>query len=130
VSTSFSSEKRRQPRVDNNLPLKISTDDIDLVTETKNISSSGVYCRVGKFLEPMTKLRITLMLPIKKTGKTSTKKVLCGGVVVRTENIPEGDGFNTAIFFNDIHPRDSRVLAQFVESLLVGKAIQSAKPRS
>lgn len=130
MSTSFSSEKRRQPRVDNNLPLKISTDDIDLVTETKNISSSGVYCRVGKFLEPMTKLRITLMLPIKKTGKTSTKKVLCGGVVVRTENIPEGDGFNTAIFFNDIHPRDSRVLAQFVESLLVGKAIQSAKPRS
>ncbi|MBF0330600.1 MAG: PilZ domain-containing protein [Candidatus Omnitrophica bacterium] len=125
-----SSEKRRQPRVDNSLPVKISTDDIDLVTETKNISSSGVYCRVSKFLEPMARLRITLMLPVKKTGKTSTKKVLCGGVVVRTENIPDGDGFNTAIFFNDIHPRDSRVLAQFVDKLLSGKDPVVSKARS
>ncbi len=69
----------------------------------------------------MTKLQITLLLPVKKTGKIITKKVLCGGVVVRTENIPGEDAFNTAIFFNDIHPRDSRILANFVESIMVAK---------
>jgi len=130
VNAQVPSEKRRQPRVDNNLPLKISTDQVDLVTETKNISSSGVYCRVSKFLEPMTKLKVTLMLPMKRAGKTVAKKVLCGGVVVRTENIPGSDGFNTAIFFNDIHPRDSRVLAQFVDGLLVGRDAVSTKAHS
>lgn len=114
-------EKRQHPRVENNIPLKISTADVDLVTETKNISCSGAYCRVSKFLEPMTKMDITLLVPFKKSGKATTKKVVCGGVVVRTENIPEGDGFNTAIFFNDIHPRDSRFLADYVKNMIVVK---------
>jgi hypothetical protein len=120
-------ERRRHPRVDNNIPLKISTADADLVTETKNISCSGAYCRVNKFLEPMTKMDITLLIPFKKAGKATTKKVVCGGVVVRTENIPEGDGFNTAIFFNDIHPRDSRLLADYVHSMLITKDVAAQK---
>ena len=117
-------EKRRSPRVDNNVPLKISTPDTDLVTETRNISGSGAYCRVNKYLEPMSKLQITLMLPVKSSGKLVTKKVNCGGVVVRTENVPGEDGFNTAIFFNDIHPRDSRTLNTFVQNLMVLKVAE------
>jgi hypothetical protein len=121
VSSNDPVEKRRHPRIDNNVPLKISMPDADLVTETKNISCSGVYCRVSKFLEPMNKLQITLLLPIRRSGKLVTKKILCGGVVVRTENIPGEDAFNTAIFFNDIHPRDSRILAKFVDSVLAAR---------
>ncbi|MFH0754750.1 MAG: PilZ domain-containing protein [Candidatus Omnitrophota bacterium] len=119
-------EKRRQPRVDNCLPVKLFSGDADVVTETKNISSSGVYCRVSTYLEPMTKIQVMLMLPVRKMGKVSTKKVVCGGVVVRTENIPGKNEFNTAVFFNDIHPRDSRVLAQFVEGLLANKPSSGA----
>ncbi len=122
-------EKRRHPRVENNIPLKICTPDVDLVTETKNISCSGAYCRVNKFLEPMTKMDITLLIPFKKAGKSTTKKVVCGGVVVRTENIPGGDGFNTAIFFNDIHPRDSRFLADYVQSMIITKDVTAQKPQ-
>ena len=122
-------ERRRHPRVDNNIPLKISTPDVDLVTETKNISCSGAYCRVNKFLEPMSKMQITLLIPFKRAGKATTKKVICGGVVVRTENIPEGDGFNTAIFFNDIHPRDSRFLADYVQGVLITKDVAAAEPQ-
>jgi len=114
-------EKRRQPRVDNNIPLKIAAPGTDLVTETRNISASGVYCRVTVFLEPMTKLQVTLLVPVKKAEKASTKKIICGGVVVRTENIPGDEGFNTAIFFNDINPRDSRLLVEFVENVLAAR---------
>ena len=122
-------EQRRHPRVDNNIPLKICTPEADLVTETRNISCSGVYCRVNKFLDPMNKIQITLLVPVKRSGKATTKKIICGGVVVRTENIPGEDGFNTAIFFNDIHPRDSRMLASFVDSIIVGKKALSEKPQ-
>ena len=114
-------ERRQHPRVANNVPVKITSAAADFVTETQNISCSGTYCRVDKYLEPMTKLGITLLLHVKKSGKTSTKKVSCSGVVVRTENIPNDKEFYTAIFFNDIHPKDSRVLSEFVAGLMADK---------
>ena len=128
MSAHESVEKRHHPRVENNVPVKISSLAGDLVTETRNISCSGAYCRVNQFLEPMTKLQVTLLLPVKKGDKITTKKVTCGGVVVRTENIPHEDGFNSAIFFNDIHPRDSRLLADHVERAMAVKG-GALKPR-
>jgi c-di-GMP-binding flagellar brake protein YcgR len=118
-------ERRRYPRVSNNVPLKIFSPDADLVTETKNISCSGVFCRISRYLEPMTKLKVVLLLPVRKNGRIATKKISCGGVVVRTENILNEEGFHTAIFFNDIQPKDSRFIADFVASAISEKAAQS-----
>lgn len=115
-------ERRSHPRVENNVPLKLSWPEADVVTETKNISCAGAYCRVSKYIEPMTKVAVTLLLPVKKGTKVTTKKIACRGVVVRTEHIPDGDEFFTAIFFSDILPKDSRILAQFVENALAAKA--------
>ena len=115
-------EKRRYPRVEHSVPVKISAPVADLVTETRNISRSGVYCRVDKYLEPMTKLKVTLMLPVKKESKLVTKKIVCAGVVVRVENVPFEDVFNVAIFFNDIKPGDSRALADHVQGVLAEKS--------
>ena len=111
-------ERRQHPRVANNVPVKITSSLADFVTQTENISCSGAYCRVDKYLEPMTKLGITLLLPIQKDGKVLTKKVSCNGVVVRSENIPNEKEFYIAIFFNDIHPKDSRTLAEFVAGII------------
>jgi hypothetical protein len=115
-------ERRKHPRVEKNVPLKLSWADADVVTETRNISCAGAYCRVSKYIEPMTRVEVTLLLPVKKGEKVTTKKVTCRGVVVRTENIPDGEEFYTAIFFSDIIPKDSRILAQFVENTLATKA--------
>lgn len=111
-------ERRRHARIDHNIPLKISCQDADFVTETKNISCSGAYCRVDKYIEPMTKLKIHLLLPLKKNSKTTTVKVCCGGVVVRTESVSGDEMFDTAIFFNDIEQKDMRALAEFVDGLV------------
>jgi hypothetical protein len=115
-------ERRKYPRVEKNVPLKLSWADADVVTETRNISCAGAYCRVSKYIEPMTKVEVTLLLPVKKGEKITTKKITCRGVVVRTENIPDGEEFYTAIFFSDILPKDSRILAQFVENAVATKA--------
>ena len=108
------SERRKHPRLESNIPMKICQEDGDIVTETWNISRSGAYCRVSRYIEPMTKLRIHLLLPVKKNNKQSTKKISCEGVVVRTENVPEKDYFNIAVFFSDIPKKDSEAIADYI----------------
>jgi c-di-GMP-binding flagellar brake protein YcgR len=110
-------EKRRHLRGDYKVPVKISGEHGDILTETKNISASGAFCLMSQRLEPMTKLRVHLLLPVNKNSKITTKRITCQGVVVRSHG-PQGDYYNTAIFFSDIAPKDSRTINDFVESLM------------
>ena len=116
-----SSEKRRSPRVDSNIPLKISGGEFDIVTESKNLSASGAYCTVDQYLEPMTKLQIHLLLPVKKNDKIVTRKIACSGVVVRAQAQGEGKVFDTAIYFNEIDEKDRKAIAEYVQTLLKDK---------
>jgi hypothetical protein len=109
-------ERRGDPRVSNSVPLKIRTKDGSFVTETGNISRSGAYCRVTKYIEPMTKMKIQLLLPIKKSDKIVNKKISCEGVVVRTEEVVADEDYNVAIFFNDISRKDIDSIKEYVET--------------
>lgn len=111
-------DRRKHPRLANNIPVKICQEDGDVVTETANISRSGAYCRVERYIEPMSKMKIHLLLPIKRGGKSSTKKISCEGVVVRTESIPNQNAYHVAIFFSDISSRDSESIADYVSNYL------------
>ena len=110
-------DRRRHPRVDKNVPLKISTADVDLVTETKNLSRTGVYCRINKYIEPMTKLKIHLLLPLKKGNRMTTKKITCNGVIVRTESVCDNE-YSVAIYFNDIPARDADSITDYINTFL------------
>jgi len=114
-------EKRRHLRVVHNIPVKISGDQGDILTETKNLSCSGAYCRVSKHLEPMTKLKVHLLLPLRKSNKVTTKKITCQAVVVRSNTVSGEDYYDTAIYFSDIAPKDSRTINEFVESVMESK---------
>ena len=113
-----SPERRKHPRLQKNIPLKLRSDTFDVVTETKNLSCVGAYCRVNKYFEPMTKLEIHLLLPLKKNDKTVVQKVSCHGVVVRVESQPGHDYFHIAIFFNDIAKKDTKIIADYIKSSL------------
>ena len=111
--TGIHPERRRYPRIQKELPLKLTTDDYDLVTQTKNISCIGAYCAVDRYIAPLTKLSILLLLPLQSKNRITTTKVQCKGVVVRTEqSLPAG--FNIAIFFNEIGERDKKKIAKYV----------------
>ena len=114
-------ERRRHPRLAKNIPLKLCGEEIDVVTETRNLSCSGVYCQISRYLEPMTRFKVHLLLPFKQGGKVVTKKVSCQGVVVRVESQPGNKYFNVAIFFNEIEKKDSKLIAQYVSSCLPAK---------
>ena len=118
ISTRSASERRKDPRLANNVPLKIFHEEGDIVTQTVNISRSGAYCRSEKNIPPMTKLKINLLLPIKKNGKNTSKRITCQGIVVRTEQIPSQSAYNVAIFFSDITQRDAESIADYVSSYL------------
>ena len=114
---SHGAERRRHLRLEQTIPLKISSGDVDIVTETKNLSCSGALCHILKFIAPMTKLKVHLLLPLKVNNKIVTKRISCQGVVVRSESAVSQDYFHTAIFFSDISPRDIQIIHEFVESV-------------
>lgn len=110
-------ERRRYPRIQKELPVKISTKGYDFATQTKNISCIGAYCYVDKYIPPMTKLSVMLLFPLEPKEKKTAEKVQCKGVVVRTEsNLPQG--FNIAIFFNEISQRNKDKISQYINRFL------------
>ncbi|MCA9393291.1 MAG: PilZ domain-containing protein [Candidatus Omnitrophica bacterium] len=114
-------ERRKDPRLGNNIPIRISQNNGDMVTETANISRSGLYCKVNRYIEPMTKLKVCLLLPLRKNGKDVTKQIMAQGVVVRAEQIAASDDHNIAIFFSEIAQRDAESIADYVSSYLESK---------
>ena len=92
-----------------------------MVTETGNISRSGLYCRINRYIEPMTKLKVCLLLPMRKNGKDVTKQIIAQGVVVRAEQVDQGDDHNIAIFFSEIAQRDAESISDYVSSFLESK---------
>jgi hypothetical protein len=115
ISSRSTDERRRDPRLEGNIPVKICQDGGDLVTETLNVSRSGAYCRVNQYIEPMTKLKIHLLLSF---PKSTTKKISCEGVVVRSESSSDDGQYNIAVFFSDITKRDAECITDYVDTYL------------
>ncbi len=109
-------ERRRAPRVNHQIPIKIIQEDGDIVTETVNISRSGVYCQVNRALAPMSKLKVRLLLQLNHKDKWINKPVTCAGVVVRTEPAAKTNTYNVAIFFNDLSKKDSENIATYINA--------------
>lgn len=116
--SNLKAERRGHPRTETILPLKISKRGLDVITETRNISCSGVYCRVSQPLPLMSKIGVTLLLPIYRKAKVNTEKIRCNGVVVRSEPaiVQEAETAyqNVAIFFTDLSKKDKTKITQYV----------------
>jgi c-di-GMP-binding flagellar brake protein YcgR len=110
-------ERRRFPRVNAGLPLKIRSVDYDFVTETRNISCIGAYFTINKYIEPLTKVSIVLLLPKRNPDDKTAQKIQCTGVVIRAEANTDGR-FNVAVFFNDIKERDKQKISQYVKQIV------------
>jgi len=118
ISEKSINERRKDPRLEDNIPVKICQEGGDFVAETQNISRSGAYCRVDRCIELMTKLKIHLLLTSPENGKKGARKVSCEGVVVRSEPVIGGEGYHLAIFFSDITKRDAEYITDYVSTYL------------
>ena len=109
-------ERRKYPRLEKNIPLKVSSPNVDIVTQTQNISCIGAYCSINTDLPLMTKLKVTLLLPEKhrKSSKDKSKKVTCVGVVVRSQETCEKGIYDAAIFFEQISEKERLKLEEYI----------------
>ena len=112
-------ERRASPRVAERVALAIADAGTTLQTETKNLSASGAYCTLDRFVAPMTKLQLQFELP----NGARTAKIRCSGVVVRIEPVvatADRGLYNVAIFFTELAERDRSTIARFVQRRLAG----------
>lgn len=56
-----------------------------IVTESQNISASGVYCSSSHYLAPLSKVALTIVLPRLPGSRGANELIKCDGIVVRCE---------------------------------------------
>ena len=111
-------ERRRSPRVEGQLSLRLTAPEFDLATETKNVSARGVYCRVNRHIPFMTKLKVALVVPIPQGSQTVSRTIRCEALVVRSESQMVQNGQEkhfAALFFERMKPSDRLYRERYVQ---------------
>ena len=105
-----------------------------IVTESQNISASGVYCHASHYLAPLSKVQLTIILPRVPGGPANVQELLkCDGIVVRCEQRASdrnGTPYELACMFTALEPSARQRLEEFVtwRNLQALRAALSATP--
>jgi hypothetical protein len=114
------SERRVKERADAKLSMRVEGAPegapTQIVTESQNISASGVYCNSSHFLAPLSRVSLTIVLPRVPGGRGVKELIKCDGIVVRclpvtrkTERLWE-----LACMFSDLDTERRSMLEEFV----------------
>lgn len=110
-------ERRRAPRVKERLLLALTEGASTFQAHLHNLSATGAYCALDRFLPPMTKLEVQCVL---LNGSQPTH-IRCTGVVVRVEPVVanvERPSYHVAIFFTELSEQGRAAIEQFVRDRL------------
>lgn len=120
-------ERRRSTRSPVSLALELSGlpgGDVAgaVASESLNLSTEGVYCTVGHFIAPLTRLSLAIVLPAQaeERERAEGKKVIrCEAVAVRSYPERESPGcssYQLACYFTAMSDEDRQLLARFLET--------------
>jgi len=114
-----SMERRKKTRVDARLSMRVEGshegEAAQIVTESQNISASGVYCTSSHYLSPASKVALTIVLPKLPGGRGAKELIKCDGIVVRCEPLPRKlDGFELACMFSGLDEKRRALIDEFV----------------
>lgn len=114
-------ERRVNLRVDARLSMRVEGapdggPSAKIVTESQNISASGVYCLSSHFLPPLSKVQLTIVLPKLPGHAHSQELIKCEGIVVRCESLPrKGEPhYQLACMFSGLERPKQQILEEFV----------------
>ena len=113
-------ERRDRPRADARLSMRVEAaregEAPHIVTESQNISSSGVYCTSSQYLAPLSKVALTIVLPRLPGGRAAKELIKCEGIVVRCQ--PSGKKsertYELACMFLELNQEQRTLLDDFV----------------
>jgi c-di-GMP-binding flagellar brake protein YcgR len=138
-------ERRATVRADARLSMRLmgqheGGDLTQVVTESQNISSSGVYCLSPHFLAPLSKVDLAIVLPRLPGGRGTKDIINCEGIVVRCDASAHRNErqFQLACMFTDLDPKRRQRLDEFVtwrnlqalRAATAGNGREAARPRS
>ncbi|OED34561.1 hypothetical protein AB834_06520 [PVC group bacterium (ex Bugula neritina AB1)] len=112
-------DKRLYPRVRGDLEwlfvVQVTLNDVSVITETKNISCSGIKCCVDDFFLENTCVELVLLLPLTVKGLIF-EKVKCRARTVRCFSfLQEGkDVYDVGFEFIDLAEEDQKKIEQYV----------------
>lgn len=112
-------ERRERPRADASLSMRVESQEevhSQIVTETQNISASGIYCRSPHYLAPMSKVALTIVLPRLPGHSHAQELVKCEGIVVRCTSDAKRTHhpFQLACMFTGLDTKRRALLEDFV----------------
>jgi hypothetical protein len=126
-------DARLSMRLENPVP---ESDGAQVVTESQNISASGVYCSSSHYLAPLSKVALTIVLPRVPGGKAAKELIKCEGIVVRCEqSARRGERpFELACMFSDLaddvrHRIDAFVTWRNLQALRAAAGAATRSPR-
>lgn len=115
-------ERRISPRAKARVPLKINRDKGIIDGLTKDISTSGVYLTLDRFVPLNTELSVTLLIPHADKGiKADAKKISCHGIVVRNEAgelVGDHKTYGMALCFTELKKGDRMKISNYVKQKL------------
>ncbi len=115
-------ERRASERADAKLSMRVEAaagaGSPQIVTESQNISSSGIYCLSSHYLAPLSKVQLTIVLPrVPGSEGAAQELVKCESIVVRCDQ-RAGDRSETpyelACMFTGLEPELRRRVEEFV----------------
>jgi hypothetical protein len=114
-------ERRKHKRASLEIPLDMQSAEArhkGFSAKTMNLSAGGFYCRVPFFIPMLTKLRVSMVIPVRDTaGRESDHVISCGGMVVRTvpeKQRPATKSYEIGCFFTDLDDYDRLVIEQYL----------------
>jgi hypothetical protein len=109
-------ERRRGRRVEARLQIELQLEPGSPrhASDTINISANGVYFRSPRYVAPLTKLGLRLLLPM---AAGAEEPVDCQGIVVRCipeEPAPDVESYEIACYFTEPSPEFRARLGEYV----------------
>jgi hypothetical protein len=113
-------ERRKEQRVEANLAVTVRGGPAEAKGRALNISANGIYFESPFFLEPLTKVRLELLIP-SSDPRTNELSLTCDGIVVRVEperKNPSVSNYRVAIFFTLVPESSRKLLDRYIRSRL------------
>ena len=110
-------ERRKDVRTSARLPVELASgDDGTLSVSSLNIGAGGVYVEVPRFIEPLTKLSLSMMIP-GPTPDEEASLVETEAIVVRVlpeQPDPDVDRYEVACAFLDLSDENRDIVNRYI----------------
>jgi len=114
-------ERRKHRRAFLEIPMDVHSHEAtrkSFTAKTINLSAGGFYCKIPFFVPVLTKLSLSMVVPVSEpSGREQDHVITCKGMVVRTvpaKPAPKVKSYEIGCFFTDIGDYDRLVIEQYL----------------